>query len=748
MQPVRAVANNGEVTLAKFTHKISKLERKIQELQTSCVQVVALDPAKSPREVAGLNAKISDITGKLYGPKGLYSAFLELKEKRELFALWQKLQELGMQSLELEKTVERIQALLSSDFTGAFKDFQNEKKIFIVGSQTLREDLEDLTRICTRHLALPTHTKIQRIRRRALLQIDLARQSVLQLQHASLGDSENRSLQELRAKISEPLKKPLDGPEGDPVLGTLQTLMMEIKNLKEALAPLVRGLHDGSGLKAVFETRYFMYRGIVAVVERLQHSLETFSEDNVEAIYTIYDVERELVSIRQLLSLLKRVQDPKLEPLFRVQKSFNNWLLVGDATTYEAGLEFCRAARLFEEAGRALGPPKESSKLNTRLHRTYNTLRTLFMRELKAALAPQGHDKSLWQEIVTNKPQANKPELVVKLERYMLRRVAAALFLNGGALDIELELLLLVVRNSEALNGVCTSNKELKELLDSYDKAVKLHRSDAFLTHALTVLSLIHKAKAVAGNPFAYIEACQSCLEFARSPVSALVQKEHKELVAFLNSQFDDLLKDEGYIPLKGAFRDDALENFKEAVSDGQKFITILRATKYSGEWHPINSEESHAFESFLTRVLAACLYSQDEGERLFGQELFSLLMDHDGYEEYRKGISSPTKSLITANTVQKIRLGVKLSVNEEKAFLEGPALNALTQKSFQLYDIVIHDALFTKVKEEGQQGRFSQYVQGHLKEGFSLWYERHERQEGSNQETVDLNLIWDLLLK
>ncbi len=685
-------------------------------------------------------AKVEAGGSKLYGYKGVYDAFLGVEERGQLVQLMQKMQALAVQVLQREKQEERRKAYEGALYLEAKAAFETVKRRWgeaVLAPcedelQVFREELRQFLDVFASHMALPAVTKVERLTMRAVVTLDRTRIDIMRVRLASLSADapEMAVLVQLREQICQKLKKPLEKPaqmpqiHPEPVMALLE---LRVRTLKEGIGKLVKIEVS----PVVYEYHLGTYIQLVEDIETIRNSRSKFTQEHIEDHCKLHALEEELVVVRGLFRLVKKMQEPALAQAIKAMGAF---LEVQDQASLDAATTYFEAGRMLEEVQLK---PKKQSKWSTYIHSTFDVIKKRYQMELGQALILSSKDTCTWTNLVDKNVACTEQEV----KTYVARRAAMALYGDKKAVDIGLELVLYALKNDPAYKKLYDACRAM-QVCKSYESLFQLRRSDALLSRAFGVLSLIYRAHRAAHDPLAYIEAWQRYIEFAREEPLPLVKDEHEALVSFLFSKLKALAEGDDYISLYGDFSTKSLADF---LREGN-FISMFRSRTYSEtrEWQHVgeNVEEYLVFESFLTRVLAACLYSNDQEERAVAQTLFSQFIEDDQYKKHKKNLSGPTKDLIYANTMRTLLTTERpLGPKEQKFFFYGRAADVLTTPIFQLSHIQVHRALFCRVKEERskglEQGEFTTFVRSRLLERFDKWYERHMRAAATNPQLV-----------
>lgn len=463
-----------------------------------------------------------------------------------------------------------------------------------------------------------------------------------------------------------------------------------------------------------------------------------------------------LSEVAHTLALVKDLSCQYSKTVFKAQRIVKAFLVPQVIASNVDVASFTDACLLFD-VGMSIREVKEAEaqKVPRFVHeaagyvtRTSNLVQQVFAKHAPVCLALSDEEKAVWEIILKRESldtlyykTENRQLLPKRLQTVVIKLATRALFLSkDGEVNSRLELLLSLIKRDDKYLATCQSVAQFRTIIDEYDSWHAPWRRDQLLQQADEVLSAIFKAESEQADVLVYSKIVQRCIEFARRRVSPdegnavpNVQKRRDSLAKLLFERLDALAQRRAYVRFYDKFLAKQLDYWVTELDDGYTVLTEIDVhardikNRFPGE---IEQDcKKRLLESFVLRVLVACLHEENDAERAEAQEHVNNILELEGYAEYRNGFSDYIKQILFENTVNKI-LGGKLLVgpNELKAFIEGPVQEFLGYTRVAFSSNKLQHALYVLIlKEQGltndRQVLTNMFKEAKDEQAFDKWF-------------------------
>ncbi len=327
-----------------------------------------------------------------------------------------------------------------------------------------------------------------------------------------------------------------------------------------------------------------------------------------------------------------------------------------------------RSSRLYDPlltqmAAEAVKPQIGQKPFDKQLSRTLAFLHEVHGQKDPEILTLTPIEKKIVHVVMQTRANGELPEAVCS---YLAKRILRFLFFPAPAHDMELELVLHVLRRDfEEQYQQFVSTANLGEVIGAYENAYHKKRilSEKFLKLAALIAKEIFKG--YSGNYFSYVSALQKLIEFGGHDEGS------KAMSKVLNKWLTAACEENGYFKIDPQVTQRHIDTW--TVDSSKNFIDQLQAAEVD------NPEKSiqHLFSSIMLRLAAVGLYSKDLFEQASAQEKLVCLLKAEELAIYFNALPYHVRCVLIENILEKVRIcsfvegrGLKLLPKEEELLM------------------------------------------------------------------------------
>lgn len=307
--------------------------------------------------------------------------------------------------------------------------------------------------------------------------------------------------------------------------------------------------------------------------------------------------------------------------------------------------------------------------------------------------------------------------------QYLLKRMMQFVFLPSPSHDMELELVLHVIRKNydEKYYQSLFEFDGLGRIFGRYDTLCESKRLDAEkgIEPALKIADLAFRAQQEDFDVLAYVEAWQRLFEYAR-----LKQGDaHECMYNVLTAWLDAAAIKHHYDVMCPAVATTDIEAW--GSEEPELFLAKLDSA---------GKDTQLVFNAVVLRIVGACLYAQDAIEQVVAQQKLVTLLDTPEYVQHIDALSSDIKLLIAENAIKKINStgrredkGLELVFKEEQFLLDGPFHEFFANSFLSLDQAATQMALYRLIQQQGENGLLASRYKAKWGSQYERWIEGYD---------------------
>ncbi len=403
-----------------------------------------------------------------------------------------------------------------------------------------------------------------------------------------------------------------------------------------------------------------------------------------------YGLEHAFTQVRALLKLAYKCINEPTMAIFCAINKFESYCSDGTEVTELAQVFQSYHAMKQMKKAEEINFLKDSKKsFDIFMERTSKLLREVYAKKgpemlkltdtellVPETLLSQNSISSLYNQ------EDNHEILPLQVMSYISKRAIQHLFLPGATHDIELELVLYVIRQNfaEQLQKSVETFDDFKEIITSYDKKYAARR--------LTLEYDIKPAAKIVQNALLSSKSSKNILNYARATQQHIEYLKSGNIVENMKNALNSWLQKAvslcSYVPIYPEVADKEIKSwfcqtplrFKPRLEDAAEKLRVAIPNVSDQE------RVRQVFESVFLRILCASLFASDPYEQLLAQQQITTLLNEPEYNGYIQNLSDGLKELLCESSLDKILvatfatqndLNLILTAKETELLLVGP---------------------------------------------------------------------------